>query len=282
MSDHIAAAAVLIALALPGTAGAQDWRSVTYMRQAAGEELLRVDLEYGAGRLDVKPASDRTLYRANLRYDADAFRPVSSYLNGRLRIGVESGRGLRGRNIKSGTLELQLGTGVPLELDLKFGAVEADLDLGGLRIRNAEIATGASQTSLRVSRPNPEVCRLLRLEVGAAQFRASGLANLNVERLTMSGGVGEVVLDFTGEWRADMTADIEMGLGALTLRVPRGLGVRVQKGGILAGFDSQGLTKQGEAFFSDDWDGADHRLTINVDAALGSIRMVWVDSGADR
>jgi hypothetical protein len=162
-------------------------------------------------------------------------------------------------------------------LSLKFGAAEANLELGGLRIREASISTGASQTLLTFSQPNPEVCESLVLEVGAAQFRATGLANLNAERLRVSGGVGEVTLDFTGEWRTDLAADIEMGLGALTLRVPRGVGVRVHKGGLLAGFDSEGLIKRGDAYFSEDWEDADRRLTVNVDAALGSIRMAWVE-----
>lgn len=269
-------AAVLLALAAPAAVAGQDWRSVSYFRQAAGEDLLHVDLEYGAGKLTVRPAPGGTLYRANLRYDAGAFRPVSSYRDGRLRIGVDGGK-MSGRNLKAGNLELALGQDVPLDLSLKFGAAEANLELGGLRIREASISTGASQTQLTFSEPNPEVCRSLKLEVGAAQFRAVGLANLNVERLDVSGGVGEVTLDFTGDWRTDIAADIEMGLGSLTLRVPRGIGVRVHKGGLLAGFDSEGLVKRGDAYFSENWEDADRRLTVNVDAALGAIRMAWVD-----
>lgn len=278
MSRKLVAAAVLM-LAAPATVAGQDWRSVSYFRQVAGEDLLQVEVEYGAGKLQIRPAPERTLYRANLRYDADAFRPVSTYRNGRLRLGVDGGR-MSGRNLKAGNLELSLGSGVPLDLSLKFGAAEANLELGGLRIREASISTGASQTRLTFSQPNPEVCKALVLEVGAAQFRAIGLANLNAERLRVSGGVGEVTLDFTGEWRTNMTADIEMGLGALTLRVPRGIGVRVQKGGLLAGFDSEGLIKRGDAYFSENWEEADRRLTVNVDAALGSIKMAWVD-GSD-
>jgi hypothetical protein len=276
MSRKLAVAALLV-LASPAATAAQDWRSVSYFRQAAGEDVLRVDIEYGAGRLQIRPAPDGTLYRANLRYDADAFRPVSSYRDGHLRLGVDGGR-MSGRNLKAGNLELSLGARVPLELTLKFGAAEAELELGGLRIRQARISTGASQTKLTVGLPNPEVCSSLVLEVGAAQFNAVGLANLNAERLRVSGGVGEVTLDFTGEWRRDLAADIEMGLGALTLRVPRGVGVRVQKGGLLAGFDSEGLIKRGNAYFSEDWEDADHRLTVNVNAALGSIKMAWVES----
>jgi N-terminal domain of toast_rack, DUF2154 len=275
VSERFALLAAL-ALVLPASATAQDWRTVTYLRQTAGEERLRVEVEYGAGHFQVEPAGPETLYRANLRYDAEVFRPVSSYRSGELRIGVDGGN-IRGRNLKSGHLQLRLGPTVPLDLILKFGATEADLELGGLRIHSARISTGASRTNLRVSQANPDVCSFIELEVGAAQFSATGLANLHAERLKLSGGVGEVVLDFTGDWRTDMTADINMGLGALTLRVPRGVGVRVHKEGLFAGFDSQGLVKRGDAYFSEDWEAAERKLNVNLDAALGSIRMAWVD-----
>jgi hypothetical protein len=280
VSDRFTLLAVL-ALALPASAAAQDWRTVTYLRQTAGEDRLRVEVEYGAGHFQVEPAGPETLYRANLRYDAEVFRPVSSYRSGQLRLGVDGGN-IRGRNLKSGHLQLRLGPTVPLDLILKFGATEANIELGGLRIHSARISTGASKTDLRISQANPDVCRFIELEVGAAQFSATGLANLHAERLKLSGGVGEVVLDFTGDWRTDMTADINMGLGALTLRVPRGVGVRVHKEGLFAGFDSQGLVKRGDAYFSEDWEGAERKLNVNLDAALGSIRMAWVDgAGVD-
>jgi hypothetical protein len=278
MSKAVPLALLLTLAAVP--AHAQDWRTITSMRQVAGEDMLHVDLEYGAGRLAIRPGASNLLYRANLRYDGDVFRPVTSYKNGRLKLGFEGGN-IKGRNLKSGHLELLLGPTVPIGLELKFGAAEADLEFGGLRIREAKISTGASDTRLRFSQPNPEVCRSLRLEVGAAQFHAAGIGNLNAERLSLSGGVGEVTLDFTGRWRTNLTANIQMGLGTLTLRVPEGLGVRVRKSGILTGFDSQGLVKRGDVYFSENWENAEHRLTVNIDAALGSIRLAWVGGDAD-
>jgi len=270
----LAAAALLSAGATP--AAGQDWHTVTSTRQVGAENLLRVDVEYGAGRLVIGAAPAGTLYRSKLRYDQNLFEPRTSYRNGLLRIGVDAGR-MRGRNIEAGLLDLALSPEIPVELELRFGAAEAALDLGGLRVRHAKISTGASRTALRVATPNPDICRAIVIEVGAAQFTATGLGNLNAERLSLHGGVGEVILDFTGEWKSDMTADVAMGLGALTLRIPRGVGVRVRKGGILAGFDSQGLIKRGDVYFSEDWDSAERKLTIDVDAALGSVRVAWVD-----
>jgi hypothetical protein len=272
-----AAAAAIIALVIvPACARAQDWQTVNASRRTAGEEALRVEVEYGAGKLALSPGASGTLYRTSLRYDANAFRPVVEYANGRLRLGVSGSS--RSRNVRSGELDLKLAPDVPLDLELKFGAAEAMLELGGLRVQRLQVQTGASKTSLSVSSPNLERCRTAELQLGAARFEATGLGNLNAEHLSVQGGVGEIVLDFTGQWPADMSARVSMGLGSLTLRVPRGLGVRVTRSGILASFDSQGLVKRGDSYYSEGWDAAARKLSIDLNAALGSIRVVWVDS----
>ena len=270
----------LFVLASAAPAFAQDWRTITSLRQFRGEPLLAVEVEYGAGNLTIGPATGNALYKATLRYDANAFRPLTQYTDGRLRVGVEGGS-IKGRNLKSGRLDLALGNHVPLDMDLKFGAVHADVELGGLRIRSLHVATGASETDLLVSSSNPEHCSNANLEVGAAEFTASGLGNLNCEHFRMAGGVGDVTLDFNGAWRTDASVDIDMGLGSLTVRVPRGLGVSVRKKGVLASFDSQELIKRGDTYYSENWDKASRRVTFTIDAALGSIRMVWVEPETD-
>jgi hypothetical protein len=276
MSRRSFALLAALGLGLPHAATAQDWRTITSMRQVGREDQLTVDLEYAAGQLDLVPGRKGVLYRSTLRYDADVIQPHLSYRNETLKLGLEDVRA-RGRNMKSGQLRLELGPDVPLDLDLQFGAARANIDLTGLAVRKLKVATGASETELRIEKANPETCQELDLDVGAASFRAYGIGNLNPKRVDFSGGVGEVTLDFTGAARADIDVNIEMGLGSLTLRVPRGTGVRVRKSGLLVGFDSQELVKRGDAFYSQDWESAGRRITFEVQAALGNIRVVWVD-----
>ncbi len=273
----VLAVAALLA-ASPGRARAQDWRTVTTERRSAGEELLHVDLEYGAGELHLQPASSDVLYRAKLRYDADSFQPVTDYEDGRLRIGVDNQRkGLKINKHNAGRLELALGSGVPLDLDLKFGAVQADIDLGGLRVRQAQISTGASETDVRFSSPNPEEMSSLEIEVGAAAFRASGLGNANIRRLDVQGGVANVTLDFSGEWQRDMEAEVQMGVGSITFRIPRDIGVKVTKKGFLASFDSEGFTKRdGGDYYSANWSDAGRHMNVDLDSAFGSVNVVWI------
>lgn len=277
----VGAAASVLVLQACGEATAQDWRTLNSSRQVDGEDLLRVAVEYGAGTLAIGSGDPAELYNAKVHYDADAFQPVVDYTNNRLRLGVEGGtRGGRAasRNVRASELDLKLSPEVAVELDLKFGAADARLELGGLRVRSLDVQTGASRTMLSVSQPNPETCRSVQIQVGAARLEATGLGNLNAEQLSVQGGAGEVTLDFTGAWPSPMDATIQMGLGSLTLRMPRGLGVRITREGMLASFDSEGLTKRGNSYYSENWDAAGTNLSLHVKAALGSIRVMWVDS----
>ena len=263
--------------ALPAAAAAQDWRTITSVRQHNGEDNLRVSVQYGAGTLRIEPGSETSLYSSTLRYDADLFKPLSRYEDGELRVGIDGGS-VKGRNMRPARLDLKLGTAMPVELDLKFGAGEANLDLGGLRVRELRMSTGASHTKVRVAQANPERCQEARFEVGAANFEATRLGNLNCSSYELSGGVGEVTLDFTGDLRTDASVDIEMGLGSLTLRVPRGFGLSVRRSGVLTAFDSEGLVKRGNVYESEGYDRSQRKLNIDIDAALGAIRVQWVDN----
>lgn len=267
-------AALIIA---PTAAEAQDWRTVSSRRQAAGEEALHVDMRFGAGTLRVTPIDPGELYSVSFRYDADRMTIENDYRDGRLDIRVEGNRTVRTRSRELASLELGLGPEVPVHLDIAFGAAEAELELGGVPTRRIGIATGASDSRLRFSAPNPERLERLKIEAGAAAFQAVGLGNANVERIEVSGGVGSLILDFTGEWRTNVSAKVDLGLGSLSLRLPRGLGVRVNRETFLMSFDSQELVRRGNAYYSQNWEDATHRLTLDISGAFGSIDVQWVD-----
>jgi len=272
------AAGTALVLALPQGLAAQSWRTVTMSRQISGEDDLRVQVSYGAGHFKVRPAEPGLLYRMQIRYDEDVFEPHADYEGNRLRLGVENLRNSIhiGKNRSGGEMDLQLARNVPMDLDLEFGAVRADLDLGGLSLNGLELSTGASESTVDISEPNVVAMRSASFEVGAADFTARHLGNLNARHIDVSAGVGEVTLWFNGAWQQDATVSIDMGLGSLELRFPEGLGVRLTKDSFLASLDSEGLVKRGDAYYSLDWDRADRKVSIDLDAAFGSIKVVWV------
>ena len=249
---------------------------------------MTINVQYGAGRFHLSSGGEGELYRMEIRYNEDRFIPVREYdaEAHALRLGVRSREG-GGMHVSMGDrrrgdaspawMNLALSPDVPLALDLRLGAVQSEIDLGGLSLSRVRIETGASDTRLRFSRPNRIDCDLLSMEAGAASFRVDQIVNANCSRMSFEGGVGEVTLDFGGAWRRSMTADVTVGLGSLNLRLPRDVGVEVHLSRLLASFDAAGFEKRGGTYYSANYATARYRLTLNVNASLGGVDVAWVN-----
>ncbi|MFQ5890120.1 MAG: hypothetical protein ACE5JR_08710 [Gemmatimonadota bacterium] len=280
-----AAAVLLAASPAPG----QHWLELSASRQLDGVSRLEVDVEYAAGELAVFPARAGRLYDYRVRYDASKFRPQREWSLskgvGRLSVSLDGHDGveldldlrhLRGGSHEVGSLSLGLSREVPTYLDLTVGAAESSLELGGVPLTGLRYHTGASETRLRFDEPNPVRMDRLELAVGAASFHAEGLGNARFGSFVFEGGIGDVTLDFSGEWERSATASLDMGVGSLHLRLPRHIGVRIRRSTFLTTFEAGGLEKDGDSYRTANWETAEHRLDIDLDATFGTIEIDFV------
>ena len=111
-----------------------------------------------------------------------------------------------------------------LALAVALGAVDGDLELGGLRLTDLDLEAGASRATVRFSQPNAARCRAATLSAGAAELSVLGLGNSRCERIAFEGGVGRVTLDFGGAWTSSSAVTVKMALGEVALRLPREVG----------------------------------------------------------
>lgn len=275
-TTRIVSGLALASLLLPAGAEGQDWRTVTMSQQLERVDDLRVSVEYGAGQFSVRSVDENLLYRMRLEYDEEKFEPVAEFSNERLRLGIESiGRDTNLKGRQTGFLDLELPRGVPMDLDLRFGAVQAELDLGGLALTGLDLSTGASESFIEISEPNREAIGTAAFAVGAAEFTALGLGNLNADEIEVDAGVGSITLGLDGQWETEGYLSIDMGLGHLELRIPEGVGLRLRKDSFLTALDSEGLIKRGDVYESPDFDDAERRVVVELDAAFGAISVVW-------
>ena len=282
MNVRVAGLALGICL-YAATAQAQTMRPFSTFRQVHGESRLRVQLEYGAGSLRIDTGPPGELYRMNLSYDEERFVPLSSYdASSRVVVlGLES-KGQGGvRVVSRGQLRqaatLSFSPRVDLDLDLSLGAVDADLELGGLRLSDLDVKTGASQTTIRFSRPNSMRCRRAAFSAGAAEVTLLGLGNSRCEEIAFEGGMGRVLLDFGGASTSSARISVKMAVGGITLRLPRGAGVRITMDKFLSSFEPAGLVRRGDEFVSTNYDGAKRRLDLDLTTAVGGVEVEWVD-----
>jgi hypothetical protein len=165
---------------------------------------------------------------------------------------------------------------VDLALDLGLGAAEAEVELGGLRIANLRVKTGASRAVLRFSQPNASRCGLAAISAGAAEVSVLGLGNSRCDEIEFEGGVGKILLDFGGAWRSSSRVDVKMALGEVTLRLPREIGVRLTMDKYLASFEPSGLVRSGNRYQSPQYDQRRPHLDIDLTAAVGGVTVEWI------
>ncbi|HEY2824990.1 MAG TPA: LiaF domain-containing protein [Gemmatimonadales bacterium] len=275
-------AAAAWAAALTTSLPAQSLRTVVTSRERTDESELNVSIDFAAGRFSLKPQAGRALFTQSLTYDEDKFTPRGGYQREghALSLGLSTLNG-HATTINSHTaqvLDLTLTPYVPMRLNLKLGAVSADLELGGLGIASALIETGASEGHVRFSAPNRMRCESLTMHAGAAEFTAEGLGNARCEQIELKGGVGDLTMDFGGAWDSavETHARVELGLGALTLRLPRDLGVAIHVQKFLVSFDGAGMVQRGTTYYSRNYESADTKLDIDINAALGNIQVEWI------
>jgi len=277
-------AAVTLGLCLwAGAVQAQTMRPFSTFRQLHGETRLNARVEYGAGSLRLEPGQPGELYRMNLSYDQDRFVPVSDFdASSRtvvlgLRAAGQGGVRVVSRNQLRQLASIAISPRADLALELSLGAVDADVELGGLRISDLDLKTGASRATVRFSRPNGMRCRHAAFSAGAAEVSVFGLGNSRCDEIEFEGGIGKVLLDFGGVWSSSAHVAVKMAVGELTLRLPRQVGVRITMDKFLASFEPAGLARRGDAFQSSNYDRASHRLDLEISTAVGDVSVEWVD-----
>jgi hypothetical protein len=115
------------------------------------------------------------------------------------------------------------------------------------------------------------------LSSGAAELTVLGLGNSRCDRIAFEGGVGQVTLDFGGAWTSSSQVSVKMALGAVALRLPRHIGVRLTLDKFLATFDSQGFVRRGNAYLSPGYDQAARHLDIDITTAVGGVTIDWLE-----
>jgi hypothetical protein len=280
----VARAALTLGLVVwAGAAQAQTMRPFATFRQMHGETRLATRLEYAAGSLRVAPGRPAELYRMDLSYDQDRYVPVSDFdaSSGSVVLGVrpagEGGVRVVSRKQLNQMAAVTLSPRVDLTLGLTLGAVDADVDLGGLRVTRLDLKTGASRAVVRFSQPNAARCTRATISAGAAEVSVLGFGNSRCDEIEFEGGMGKVMLDFSGGWSSSAQVDVKMAVGELTLRLPRRIGVRITMDKFLSSFESAGLQRRGNEFVSPNYDRSQRRLNLDLTTAVGGVNVEWVE-----
>jgi hypothetical protein len=235
------AVAVLVYWGAAGRAGSFDFspsghvtgelRSQARRVEADGASSLRAEIRMMEGVLQLMGGTADVMAASFTYDDADWKPPLVEYAVGAAGLGdlLVKQRATHRPAMRQGRCEwvIRLNQDLPTELEIQFGAGQAELRLAGLAL----------------------------------------------ERLRVESGVGELILDLSGEWKHSMQAIIKAGIGDTLLRLPQNAGVRVQSTVGLGSVHPRGLSWDGQAYSNALYGQSAVALDITIEGGMGKINL---------
>lgn len=293
---RIQSLAALLLLITAGTVAAPQQEVLRREISRTSEREVVVTLDASFGTLNILKGGREKIVAAEYRRNEDDKRQLEMFYEisdgrGELDINISDDKKHRSRQSTSISWEemksshnssdereltARFTDAVPITFKIGVGAGKGDFDLTGLQVKNLRVSAGASSAELRCDEPNAIVCESVTIESGVSKFYAKDLSNLNFRKLKFSGGVGAYTLDFAGKLRQNATADVEVGLGTITVYIPKDLPARIVTDD--SWFSSVDIDDAFEktrknTYETEDYARSEHSLTLKIGSGLGSIKV---------
>ena len=251
-------------------------------RPLGNEASLDTDVTLDVGSIEISGESSSKLYVLDLEYDKANYQPEINYdqagsREGRLSFKLESQNKLRNQQ-HTNRLRLNLSDTLPVSLRINSGVGDSRLALSRLRLTRLDLEAGVGSAKLSSYEPNATICDEIRLRNGVGSLDAVGLGNLNFRRLDFEGGVGGANLDFSGAWKRDAEVRIQVGVGGVTAKIPRGIGVKITaEKHFLSGLQLDGFRREGnDDYYSENYDRSTVHITVVVQTGIGGFKVTWI------
>ncbi len=199
--------------------------------------------------------------------------PLDGAVRGRVQVKHGAGRLCVSAGAPSDTLlEGTSSDGLSHRTRRKGDDLDVELSPRGFPYRIAPWSWG--QGGLRWNfRLNDEVPLALSLETGASDVRLD-LTELRISDLRLQTGASSVNVMLPA--RVDRTrVRVEAGAASVSLRVPSDVAARVRFEGALASVDvdQNRFPRTGEVYLSPNYDAAQNKVDIEIEAGVGSLRV---------
>ncbi len=120
---------------------------------------------------------------------------------------------------------------------------------------------------------NDKVQLDFRLSCGAGEARLE-LGDLNLEKVNVQMGAGQVNLDLEGHPTRSYSVNIQGGVGQAVVRLPRNVGIRAEAHGGLGSIEVEGLAKHGDYYSNDLYGNSKVNVLLQVEGGIGEIRII--------
>jgi len=251
----------------------------------AGATSLRLLFEIGGATLNlVKGTDENTIVEAVVTYSENSLEPslsLTTNTNGQYTANFKSGYVMWPQHFPV-THEWNITVGsynTDTDLNFALGGVIADVDLGGMPLRNLALELGGVGMSVDFSTPTTRSVENIVVGSGGVYLAMLNIGNTDFNKFAISGGGCAFDLDFHGTYSAG-NHDVAMMLAADTLitTLPLDAGEEVRAYTIMAplvmrgeGWDKVIYRPVYKEYITDDYDTQAVTLDLNISATTASL-----------
>jgi hypothetical protein len=192
------------------------------------------------------------------------------------REGGERKKSFRLGDFNKGKWYIRFSDAVPISFDVELGVGRGDFNLSGLQVKDFNLSAGASDVTLSFDEPNKARIENINIESGVSKFDARNLGNANFRHFRFQGGLGAYTLDFGGALNGEVDVDLEVGMGVLTIIVPKEIGAKVYYEKSWASrldCDRDFRSSAENEYLTDNYASSAGRMNIRIDSGMGSIKI---------
>ena len=249
-------------------------------------QIIEIECDLAAGEFTIKSGDIEEIAEIDIEYDKRAIEYEIDYSErgkkGYLFIDIDHRKNgfFKDFDDLENNWDIVLSDKFEFSINLDIGACEADFDFGGIRLTDLDIDVGAAFGVIDFSEPNKSRLREINIDAGASSLEMHNLGNGNFEYFEFSGGIGSYDFDFRGKYRGESIINIEIGLGAAEIILPRNIPVRVETegGNWLSSIDfhNDDLDEiEDDIYETEDFENAKIRIILRLEVGLGSIDVYW-------
>jgi len=171
-------------------------------------------------------------------------------------------------------IELPYEPVLNLETNLKAG--EFDLELGDLNLESLDFNNWAGEATINFDLPNKMEMNNLDINFKVGELKLLNLGNARFSEADINSGIGELMLDFSGENLEKAMARVDLDIGETRVIIPEDIGAKLRVSKFL--FLSQvtypnWFEKRGRYYYSDNYNKSEKSLYLMISTGLGELKI---------
>lgn len=166
---------------------------------------------------------------------------------------------------------------IPVRFDITLGAGTANLNLTGIHVREFSLEAGAGTVRINVDKANREEIEEVTISAGVGSVSTKRLGNLRFRTLDFEGGMGKYRLDCSGALPRKSRIYTDVGVGSLTLVLPKGVGAKaLTNDHFLSSTKMYRFVQHSDdVYITPDYKKSKRRVLLDLQSGVGSVAVRW-------